>query len=72
MVLSPEAEGSVAQIIFGLMRLREMKPIYFWCKLAEGRIEIFHVVRLRGTKQIPFLRSAAEGSVAQTIFGRRS
>ena len=49
------------------MRLRETKPLYFWCQLAEGRIKIFHVVRLRVTKQIPILRSAAEGSAAQTI-----
>ena len=30
--------------------LRETKPVYLRCKLAEGRIKIFHVVRLRETK----------------------
>ena len=43
---------SIAQIIFGLTRLRETKSTYFWCKLAEGRIETFRVMRLGGTKQI--------------------
>ena len=51
------------------MRLRETKQVYFWCKLAEGRVKIVHVVRLRETKQIRFLSTTAEESVAQTIFG---
>ena len=52
-------------------RPREAKPKYFRCKLAEGRIKIFHGVRLRETTQMPFLCTAAEGSVAQTIFSWR-
>ena len=45
-----------------------MKAICFWCKLAEGRIETFCVIRLRGTKQIWFLSPEAEGNVAHETF----
>ena len=45
---------------FWSTRLRETKSAYFWCKLAEGRIKIFRVVKLRGTKQICILSRGAE------------
>ena len=51
--------------------MRQTKPIYLQCKLAEGRIKIFHVVRLRGTKTDMVLGPEAEGSVAQMIFGQQ-
>ena len=60
--LANRAEGNETYI-FSV--LRETKPTYFQCELADGRIKIFRVVRsrLRGTKQIWFLNAEAEGNM---------
>ena len=55
--LADEAEGN--------------KTYIFWCELAEGRIEIFRVVRLRETKQIWFLSPEAEGNIVHIIIGQQ-
>ena len=68
--MNPEAEGSVAQMIL-VDKARETKSAYFWCKLAEGRIKIFRVVKLRGTKQICILSRGAERNVAHILLGQR-
>ena len=52
-------------------RLRETKPVYLRCKLAEGRIKIFHIVRLRETKTGMVFESWGWGKRSADDFGRQ-
>ena len=67
--MSSEVEGNRDHSLFSLTKPREMKHTYFWCKLAEERIKIFRVMRLRGIKQICILSRKAERNVAQILLG---
>ena len=58
-------------IFLGVAKLRETKTIYFLAIKAEGSIEIFRVVRLRGTTQMWFLNPEAERNIAHIIIGQR-
>ena len=52
--LSPEAEVNAAYLFKEADEAEGNETYIFWCKLAEGRIETFHIVRLQVTNRYVF------------------